>query len=145
MALPGGKHTEDKVRNMFAEPRALLQRLRNTLDGWQLEQQQRDQYVVNHGDTLQSVADDIFGAPELSWLLAELNAAKTNQWIEGDALIVELEFGMSLDLPTWSDLRAFYQDENKQRRADRFCLISRMSENAAPHTVQRLAIGSAAS
>lgn len=73
----------------------------------------RRTYMVQEGDTLLSIAEDIYNNRHAAWLIADMNAANVKEaWIDGRR-VVELQARQILELPEASELAQFTA---KQRR-----------------------------
>ncbi len=73
----------------------------------------RRTYMVQEGDTLLSIAEDIYNNRHAAWLIADMNAANTKEaWIDGRR-VVELQARQILELPEAEELIQFTA---KQRR-----------------------------
>lgn len=73
----------------------------------------RRTYMVQEGDTLLSIAEDIYNNRLAAWLIADMNAANTKEaWIDGRR-VVELQARQILELPEAEELLQFTA---KQRR-----------------------------
>ena len=73
----------------------------------------RRTYMVQDGDTLLSIAEDIYSNRLAAWLIADMNAANIKEaWIDGRR-VVELKARQILELPEAAELAQF---TSKQRR-----------------------------
>ena len=100
-----------------------LQRCSNVLPA-------RPVHKICVGETLEAIAMQHFGDPDVAWVIAQLNECRTTQTDEEGNLIVRVVEGTALDLPISTDLRAFYEDKTHRCRTSKCQVMTVISENA---------------
>ncbi len=65
--------------------------------------------LIREGETLVSIAENLFCDPNIAWLIADLNCAESKEhWMDGKR-IVEFNSRQQITLPVWEDVVDFYK------------------------------------
>lgn len=88
---------------------------------------QRRTHLVSHGDTLQSIAEELYQNPAVGWLIADMNGTNTKEeWIDGKR-VVELKSRQQLELPEPEEVTAFMSRLRRDFNVDQ--LVTVVSES----------------
>lgn len=75
----------------------------------------RPKYLVQPGDTLTSIAEEIMHDAMLGWLILQINAGSIKAQWNGDVCLTELELRQEIELPVAQDIVEFYRSRPTMR------------------------------
>lgn len=83
----------------------------------------RRTHLVLHGQTLQSIAEDIFQNAAVAWLIADMNASNIKEeWIDGKR-VIELRSRQVLELPEPEEINDFMARLRKDFKIDQLVTV----------------------
>lgn len=99
----------------------------------------RRTYMVQEGDTLLSIAEDIYNNRHAAWLIADMNAANTKEaWIDGRR-VVELQARQILELPEADELIQFTAKQRRDFDPER--LVTVVTQNVVDRELLQAFLG----
>lgn len=75
----------------------------------------RPKYMIQPGDTLTSIAEEVMHDSMLGWLILHINAGSIKTQWEGDICLSELELRQEIELPVAQDIVEFYRSRPNLR------------------------------
>lgn len=75
----------------------------------------RPKYMIQPGDTLTSIAEEVMHDSMLGWLILHINAGSIKTQWEGDICLTELELRQEIELPVAQDIVEFYRSRPNLR------------------------------
>ncbi len=75
----------------------------------------RPKYLIQPGDTLTSIAEEVMHDSMLGWLILHINAGSIKTQWEGDICLTELELRQEIELPIAQDIVEFYRSRPNLR------------------------------
>lgn len=99
----------------------------------------RRTHLVSHGDTLQSIADDLYQNQAIAWLIADMNATNIkDEWIDGKR-VVELKSRQVIELPEPDEAIQFLARLRKDFEPDQ--LVTVVSESTVDRELLNTFLG----
>jgi hypothetical protein len=84
--------------------------------------------LISAGQTLVSIAEELFSDPYIGWLIADLNKGNCQEhWMDGKR-IVEFQSRQQLTLPVWQDVVEFYGSMPEEARPENLVTIVTATE-----------------
>jgi len=83
----------------------------------------RPKWVIEAGQTLDGIAERLFGSADLGWLIADLNRNLLRETYIDNKRIVELHSRQEIELPVHQDIQKFNQARKKTWNAENLVTI----------------------
>ena len=68
----------------------------------------RPTWLIAEGETLVSIAENLYSDPHIAWLIANLNNGNAEEYFIDGKRIVEFNSRQQITLPVWQDVVDFY-------------------------------------
>lgn len=106
----------------------------------------RPKWVIEAGQTLDGIAERLFGNADLGWLIADLNASLLRETYIDNKRIVELHSRQEIELPVYQDIQKFNQARKKTWNAENLItiVVERQIDREAVENVLRKVVGAEA-
>lgn len=106
----------------------------------------RPKWVIEAGQTLDGIAEKLFGSADVGWLIADLNRNLLRETYIDNKRIVELHSRQEIELPVYQDIQKFNQARKKTWNAENLItiVVERQIDREAVDNVLRRVVGAEA-